>query len=137
MGNLFIGIWNFQRGKSIAIFMENLQTIVLGGGCFWCLEAVFDRMEGVTSVESGYMGGHVTTPHTGKCAAATPDTLRWCGLLLTLQSSASVKFLTCFSPSMIPRRPTARAMTWVRNIGRRFFIPRKSNIASRKRWSTN
>jgi peptide-methionine (S)-S-oxide reductase len=44
------------------IFMENLQTIVLGGGCFWCLEAVFDRMEGVTSVESGYMGGHVDNP---------------------------------------------------------------------------
>ena len=42
--------------------MENLQTVVLGGGCFWCLEAVFDRMEGVRSVESGYMGGHVDNP---------------------------------------------------------------------------
>src|SRR5258707_4175585 len=42
--------------------METLQTVVLGGGCFWCLEAVFDRMEGVTSVESGYMGGHVDKP---------------------------------------------------------------------------
>jgi peptide-methionine (S)-S-oxide reductase len=42
--------------------MGNLQTVVLGGGCFWCLEAVFDRMEGVTSVESGYMGGHVDNP---------------------------------------------------------------------------
>lgn len=30
---------------------------VLGGGCFWCLEAVFDRVEGVLSVESGYCGG--------------------------------------------------------------------------------
>ena len=42
--------------------MENLQTIILGGGCFWCLEAVFDRMQGVTAVESGYMGGHVDNP---------------------------------------------------------------------------
>jgi peptide-methionine (S)-S-oxide reductase len=42
--------------------MENLQTVVLGGGCFWCIEAVFDRMQGVTSVESGYMGGHVDNP---------------------------------------------------------------------------
>jgi peptide-methionine (S)-S-oxide reductase len=42
--------------------MENLQTAVFGGGCFWCLEAVFDRVEGVSSVESGYMGGHVENP---------------------------------------------------------------------------
>src|ERR1700730_10000375 len=42
--------------------MENLQSVILGGGCFWCLEAVFDRFEGVTSVESGYMGGHVDKP---------------------------------------------------------------------------
>ncbi|HKD79957.1 MAG TPA: peptide-methionine (S)-S-oxide reductase MsrA [Candidatus Angelobacter sp.] len=42
--------------------MENLQTAILGGGCFWCLEAVFDRLQGVTAVESGYAGGHVENP---------------------------------------------------------------------------
>lgn len=42
--------------------MENLQTAIFGGGCFWCLEAVFDRMQGVTAVESGYAGGHVENP---------------------------------------------------------------------------
>lgn len=34
----------------------------LGGGCFWCLEAVYDHVEGVESVTSGYAGGHVENP---------------------------------------------------------------------------
>ena len=38
------------------------ETITLGGGCFWCLEAVYDQMRGVQSVESGYMGGHMDNP---------------------------------------------------------------------------
>jgi len=39
-----------------------LETITLGGGCFWCTEAVFDRVRGVTGVESGYANGHVPHP---------------------------------------------------------------------------
>lgn len=40
----------------------NLQAITLGGGCFWCVEAVFELVEGVVSVESGYANGHVDHP---------------------------------------------------------------------------
>jgi peptide-methionine (S)-S-oxide reductase len=40
----------------------NLHTATLAGGCFWCLEAVFDEVKGVHSVESGYAGGHVDNP---------------------------------------------------------------------------
>jgi peptide-methionine (S)-S-oxide reductase len=42
--------------------MTTQETATLGGGCFWCLEAVYDDMQGVLSVESGYMGGHVANP---------------------------------------------------------------------------
>lgn len=38
------------------------ETLTLGGGCFWCLEAVYDELKGVSEVESGYAGGHVVNP---------------------------------------------------------------------------
>jgi peptide-methionine (S)-S-oxide reductase len=42
--------------------MGNREIATLGGGCFWCLEAVYREVEGVLSVESGYMGGHLADP---------------------------------------------------------------------------
>jgi peptide-methionine (S)-S-oxide reductase len=38
------------------------EKTTLGGGCFWCLEAVYDQLEGVLDVVSGYAGGHVPNP---------------------------------------------------------------------------
>ncbi|MFN0167634.1 MAG: peptide-methionine (S)-S-oxide reductase MsrA [Bryobacteraceae bacterium] len=42
--------------------MAKQETATLAGGCFWCLEAVYDQLEGVLSVESGYMGGKGANP---------------------------------------------------------------------------
>jgi peptide-methionine (S)-S-oxide reductase len=70
---------------------ESIAT--LGGGCFWCLEAVFDELRGVVSVESGYMGGRDPNPsyrevcigQTGHVEVAriafNPDVLTYADLL--------------------------------------------------------
>lgn len=56
---------------------ETTDIATLAGGCFWCLEAVYDQVKGVQSVESGYIGGQVDAPtyeqvcggHTGHAEA--------------------------------------------------------------------
>ncbi|WP_298222116.1 peptide-methionine (S)-S-oxide reductase MsrA [Acidocella sp.] len=47
-------------------------SAILAGGCFWCLEAAYDELEGVEDVQSGYAGGHVENPsYKQVCAGAT------------------------------------------------------------------
>ena len=48
--------------NSVTTVPAGKEVATLAGGCFWCLEAVFDGMKGVASVESGYMGGQVANP---------------------------------------------------------------------------
>jgi len=50
----------------------SIETITLGGGCFWCTEAVYELVDGVTAVESGYCNGHVHNPsYEQVCAGDT------------------------------------------------------------------
>ena len=54
------------------MYESTLESATLGGGCFWCLEAVFERVEGVAEVVSGYAGGTVPKPtYREVCSGAT------------------------------------------------------------------
>ena len=51
---------------------QKLEKATLGGGCFWCLEAIFENLKGVEDVVSGYAGGHVDHPtYEAVCSGTT------------------------------------------------------------------
>lgn len=76
-----VSYFDTKQGKK----MENnaaLETATFGSGCFWCTEAIFDRIKGVESVESGYSGGSVPDPSyeavcTGKTGHAEVIQVRY------------------------------------------------------------
>ena len=51
--------------------MENMEQATFGAGCFWCVEAVFQQLKGVASVESAYMGGRVKNPTYAQVCSGT------------------------------------------------------------------
>lgn len=56
--------------ENIAV-TQGREVITLGGGCFWCVEAVFDELKGVEQVESGYSGGSVKNPSYREVCSGT------------------------------------------------------------------
>jgi peptide-methionine (S)-S-oxide reductase len=84
------------------------EIIALGGGCFWCLEAVFDEMRGVTDVLSGYTGGHVANPtYRQVCAETTGHAevvqVRFNPNEISLEELLSV-FFTIHDPTSLNRQ---------------------------------
>jgi len=53
---------SYPQNKNEKPKMSNIELATFGAGCFWCTEAVFQRLEGVLKVESGYSGGNVPNP---------------------------------------------------------------------------
>ena len=64
-----VKVKNLEMDK---ITSSNLDTAIFGAGCFWCVEAIFQELNGVQSVESGYSGGSVENPsYQQVCAGST------------------------------------------------------------------
>jgi len=78
---------------------NKLDTITLGAGCFWCVEAIFDQLEGVESVESGYSGGSIKNPSyreicTGRTGHAEVCQLTYNSSVISLSEILEVFFQT-------------------------------------------
>lgn len=85
-----------------------IETTTLGGGCFWCLEAVYDQLKGVQAVESGYAGGHVANPSykavcTGTTGHAEVVQVEFDNDVITFQDILNV-FFTIHDPTTLNRQ---------------------------------
>ena len=83
-------------------------TITLAGGCFWCQEAVFDRVRGVTDVQSGYANGHAQNPTyeqvcTGRTGHAEVVRLQFDDTVISLREILEIFFAT-HDPSQLNRQ---------------------------------
>ena len=88
--------------------MADTETITLGGGCFWCIEAVFQRVEGVLDVKPGYAGGHVKNPTykeicTGKTGHAEVAQVRFDNTKISLAQIFNI-FWQAHDPTTINRQ---------------------------------
>ena len=88
--------------------MASTETITLGGGCFWCVEAVFQRVEGVLDVKPGYAGGHVKNPTykeicTGKTGHAEVAQIRFDNTKISLAQIFNI-FWQAHDPTTINRQ---------------------------------
>jgi peptide-methionine (S)-S-oxide reductase len=84
------------------------QVITLGGGCFWCLEAIYDRLQGVESVVSGYSGGHEADPTykevcTGQTGHAEAVQVTFDSKVVSAQEVFEV-FFTMHDPTTLNRQ---------------------------------
>ena len=53
--------WSVKKSEQVPV-NANLESAIFAGGCFWCMEPPFDKLDGVVSTTSGYTGGHVDNP---------------------------------------------------------------------------
>jgi peptide methionine sulfoxide reductase msrA/msrB len=94
--------------KQAAKNTEQLEMITLGGGCFWCIEAIFEELKGVKKVESGYSGGKTEHPtynevSSGKTGQAEVVQITYDPNVISLEELLEV-FFTLHDPTTLNRQ---------------------------------
>jgi len=87
---------------------QNQETATLGGGCFWCLEAIFDQLKGVLKVDSGYAGGTLPNPTyeqvcTGSTGHAEVVQVSFDPLVISYKQILEI-FFTIHDPTTVNRQ---------------------------------
>ncbi|HKK60068.1 MAG TPA: peptide-methionine (S)-S-oxide reductase MsrA [Salinivirga sp.] len=107
-----IMVWLMAMSFTNTINANNMsseeKTIVLGGGCFWCIEAVFNMTKGVSSAVSGYAGGHTSDPSyqevtTGSTGHAEVVKITYNPETISLEQILDI-FFTIHDPTQLNRQ---------------------------------
>jgi len=88
-------IFNLQNNN----MSDNQKEIVLGGGCFWCVEAVFDGIKGVEDITSGYSGGKIKNPSYKEVSRSLTNHAEVCKItynkeMISLENILEIFFLS-------------------------------------------
>jgi peptide-methionine (S)-S-oxide reductase len=99
---------NMETNKTVPTNTDSLETITLGAGCFWCVEAVFQQLQGVVKVESGYAGGAIKNPSyrevcTGRTGHAEAVQVSFDPQVISLQQILDV-FWNSHDPTTLNRQ---------------------------------
>jgi peptide-methionine (S)-S-oxide reductase len=76
--------------------ITNVDTATFGGGCFWCVEAIFRQLKGVIAVTSGYSGGHVKNPSYREVCSGTTGHAEVCQITFNPQVISYDELLEIF-----------------------------------------
>ncbi len=90
------------------VIMAKTETATLGGGCFWCVEAVFQRVDGIINVIPGYAGGHINNPSykdicTGKTGHAEVAKISFDNTIITFNQILNI-FWQAHDPTTLNRQ---------------------------------
>lgn len=123
---------------------QTRETVTLGAGCFWCVEAIYERLKGVEGVESGYSGGHVSNPTyrqvtTGTTGHAEVIRFTFDPAVISFDDLLRV-FFTTHNPTTLNRQgadvgPQYRSVIFYHNAAQRAAAERiKKEISDAKIW---